>query len=86
MDRRVMGKLGVSVPLLGFGAMRLPLTKEETIDWPAAREMVDEAMASGVNYFDTSSVYHKGESEVFLGKALASYPRDSFYFANKMPI
>ena len=40
-------------------------------------------MASGINYYDTAYIYHEGESEVFLGKALANYKRDSFYVADK---
>ena len=40
-------------------------------------------MALGVNYYDTAYIYHGGESEVFTGKALAEYPRDSYYVADK---
>ena len=40
-------------------------------------------MAQGVNYYDTAYVYHSGESESFLGKALKKYPRDSYYLATK---
>ena len=63
---------------LGMGCMRLPV-----IDGDDAR--VDEAMASGVNYYDTAWGYHNGNSEIALGKALAKHPRDSFYLADKFP-
>lgn len=36
-----------------------------------------------MNDFDTAYIYHGGESEVFLGKALAKYPRDSYSLADK---
>jgi len=67
---------------LGMGAMRLP-TDENGIDHKKAEEIIDYVYKNGVNYFDTAYIYHGGESEVFLGKALAKYPRDSYYIADK---
>lgn len=40
-------------------------------------------MEAGINYYDTAYIYHNGESEVFVGKALRDYPRDSYYVADK---
>ena len=78
---------GESTSLLGFGCMRLPVGKDGKIDRPAAQKMVDEAMKSGINYYDTAYMYHNGESESFMGEALvARYPRDSFYLATKLPV
>lgn len=37
----------------------------------------------GINYYDTAYIYHGGESERFVGKALAEYKRESFYVADK---
>lgn len=72
---------------LGMGAMRLPVVDEDDarIDEAAAFEMVDLAMKSGVNYYDTAWGYHNGNSELVMGKALARYPRESFYLATKFP-
>ena len=80
----------VRLSALGFGIMRLP-TKTEgertVIDRAYATALVDIALASGINYFDTAYVYHGGESEAFLGEALVSrYPRDSYYLADKYHI
>ncbi len=83
--RRQYKNTGMSLPLLGFGMMRLP-QKDDKIDEETARSMVDRAMAAGVNYFDTAWMYHDGESENFVGKALAKYPRESYYVTSKMPI
>ena len=55
------------------------------IDEAAAEAMVDRAMAAGVNYFDTAWGYHAGNSERVMGRALAKYPRESFYLADKFP-
>lgn len=73
--------------LLGFGAMRLPRLNDQTqeIDKEKAFEMIDYAMAHGVNYYDTSYVYHAGLSEPFLGEALSRYPRESYHIATKLP-
>jgi len=76
---------GIEVSRLGFGAMRLPVGGDRKIDWAKAAAMVDKAVESGVNYFDTAYLYHGGESELFLGEALKKYPRDSYYLATKMP-
>lgn len=70
---------------LGMGNMRLPILDGDAsrIDVPKARALVDRCMAGGVNYYDTAYIYHGGQSEKFLGQALASYPRESFYVADK---
>lgn len=72
---------------LGMGAMRLPVVDgdDSRIDESAAFEMVDIAMKSGVNYYDTAWGYHNGNSELVMGKALARYPRETFYLATKFP-
>ena len=71
---------------LGFGTMRLPLVEgSKTIDQEAVQTMTDLAMAAGVNYYDTAWPYHDGNSETSIAKALAKYPRDSYYIADKYP-
>ena len=55
----------------------------ELRDYEKAQAIIDSAMKSGINYYDTAYIYHGGRSEEFLGAALAKYPRDSFYVADK---
>lgn len=78
---------GMKLSALGFGAMRLPVIDgdDSKVDEAAAMKMVDTAMADGINYYDTAWGYHDGNSELVMGKALAKYPRDSFYLATKFP-
>lgn len=78
---------GMQLSALGMGAMRLPTVNgnDAEIDSAAAEEMVAYAMEQGVNYYDTAWGYHDGNSELVMGKALAKYPRDSFYLATKFP-
>ena len=76
---------GEKLSLLGFGAMRLPVDEQQRIDEAQVQQMVDAAIAGGVNYFDTAYPYHGGQSERVLGRALARHPRGSYYLADKYP-
>ena len=79
---------GEQLSLLGFGTMRLPLIPGGTgadVDQKRLDEMVDYAIAHGVNYFDTAFPYHESMSEIVVGKSLARYPRDKFKLATKYP-
>ncbi len=70
---------------LGMGNMRLPVlnNNNKDIDYHKGQEMIDFCYKQGINYYDTAFIYHEGESEVFLGKALSQYPRESYYIADK---
>ena len=77
------------VSLLGYGMMRLPLIPSpdgthDTIDQDAVNELVDYAIAHGVNYFDTAPVYVQGGSEKSTAIALKRYPRDKYFIATKL--
>lgn len=85
ISRRTIGTDKLSVPLLGLGAMRLPVLADGEINYPEAKKIIDRAMTCGVNYFDTAWIYHNGKSENFLADALDEYPRDSYFIADKMP-
>ena len=79
--------IGRKISKLGFGLMRLPKLRdgEETIDRDEAFRLIDLAIESGVNYFDTAYVYHGGDSEAFAKEALSRYPRESYCLATKLP-
>ena len=73
---------------LGFGWMRLPVKSDDQkdIDFDLVGKMVDEYMAAGFNYFDTSWVYHDGKSENAIKECLVKRkPRESFILASKLP-
>ena len=76
---------GEKVSALGFGAMRLPLLEDKSIDQEQVQRMTDYAMEHGVNYYDTAYPYHNGYSELSLGQALAKYPRENYLLADKFP-
>lgn len=80
---------GIKLSTLGMGNMRLPVKKDvdgTPIDRTEAQKIIDAAMAGGINYYDTAYVYHSGESEDFVGEAMAEYPRESYYLATKFSI
>lgn len=85
MEKRTLEKIGAKVSLLGFGCMRFPSNNGE-INMEKVQAMVDRAYESGVNYYDTAYVYGGGDSEKAIGRALSKYSRESFYFADKLPV
>lgn len=91
MTYRTNPKTGDRVSLLGFGMMRLPSVGgrsaregNEGIDQEMVNRMVDHAIANGVNYFDTSPAYCRGQSEKATGIALSRHLRDSYFIATKL--
>lgn len=75
----------INLSRLGFGLMRLPVNQDGTINEQETEQMIDYAIAHGVNYFDTAWPYHGGMSEIIAGKILKKYDRNSFYLASKFP-
>ena len=71
--------------LLGFGAMRLPLNDDGSVDAATTKRMVELSIEKGVNFFDTAYPYHNGESERIMGDILENFPRNSYYLATKYP-
>ena len=91
MTYRTTPTTGDKVSLLGYGCMRWPLMPDpngeegaEIVDQEAVNDLVDYALAHGVNYFDTAPPYVRGMSEEATGKALSRHPRDSYFIATKM--
>ena len=89
MTYRTNDKKGDRVSLLGYGCMRWPTLpspdgRGNVIDQDAVNELVDYAIAHGVNYFDTSPVYVQGWSEKSTGIALKRHPREKFLIATKL--
>ena len=88
MTFRTNPNTGDQVSLLGYGMMRLPMKEgTEEFDQELINYQIDYAIEHGVNYFDTSPVYCRGESERCTGialKAQSRLPRDKYFVATKL--
>ena len=91
MTYRTNHNTGDKVSILGYGCMRWPTIEggsardqRSKIDQESVNELVDYAIAHGVNYFDTSPVYCQGMSEEATGIALSRHPRNTYFIATKM--
>ncbi|MDK2833861.1 MAG: uncharacterized protein PWR29_107 [Methanolobus sp.] len=82
---RKMPRSGDKLSILGFGAMRLPVKEDRSIDETRATRQVRDAIDQGVNYVDTAWPYHMGASEPFMARALADGYREKVKVATKLP-
>jgi aryl-alcohol dehydrogenase-like predicted oxidoreductase len=70
MEMRRIGSLSVSLAGLGCNNFGWRIDREKP------QQVVDAALAAGMNFFDTADIYGKTQSEVFLGQALGNRRRD----------
>jgi aryl-alcohol dehydrogenase-like predicted oxidoreductase len=71
LERRKIGALEVS--LTGLGCNNFGWR----IDAAQSRHVVETALDSGINFFDTADIYDTGRSEEYLGRALADRRREA---------
>lgn len=83
MQTRVLGKTGLELPILSFGASSLG-QEFRSVQLDEALESVRVALDCGLNFIDTSPFYGRGMSEVLLGIALRGVPRDSYTLCTKL--
>src|SRR5258708_13526462 len=83
METRPLGKTGLQLPILSFGASSLgqefrPVTLNDAL------ASVRAALDCGLNFIDTSPFYGRGMSEVLRGVALSDIPRESYFLCSKL--
>ena len=83
MERRPLGKTGLTLPVLSFGASSLGQEFRQ-VDVNEALRSVHVALDCGMNFIDTSPYYGRGMSEVLLGVALRDVPRDRYLLGTKL--
>src|SRR5271155_1320799 len=82
MEFRQLGKSGLQVPILCFGAATFGGGSEffracGQTDDAEATHLIDICLEGGVNFFDTADVYSQGLSEEILGQAIQHVPRET---------
>lgn len=87
MEYRFLGRSGLKVPVLSFGAGTFGGTGPLFGAWgntdvEEARRLIDICLEAGVNLFDTADVYSGGASEEVLGAAIKGR-RDSVLISTK---
>ena len=85
MIYRTLGRTGLKVSQLGFGAMRLPMTEingKQVVNRELAIPMIHRAFELGVNYIDTAVGYCNEDSQRAVGEALKGW-RDKIVVSTK---
>lgn len=83
MQTRSLGRTGLELPILSFGASSLG-QEFRSVSLDEALRSVRVALDCGLNFIDTSPFYGRGMSEVLLGIALRDVPRDSYLLGSKL--
>jgi L-galactose dehydrogenase len=83
MQTRPLGRTGLDVPILAFGASSLG-QEFRSITLDEALGSVRTALDCGMNLIDTSPFYGRGMSEVLLGVALRGVPRGDYLLCTKL--
>jgi len=83
MEKRVLGRTGHEVSVVGLGTWQLGS------DWGSVKEedalaVLEAAVESGVTFFDTADVYGDGRSEQLIGRFLRERPDAGVFVATKM--
>ncbi|KAB7769061.1 aldo/keto reductase [Xanthomonas sp. LMG 12461] len=80
---RALGRSGVQLSTLGFGAAPIGNLYAE-VDDAVALAAVADAYAAGIRHFDTAPYYGYGLSEQRLGQGLRGLPRASYTLSTKV--
>ncbi len=83
MEYRVLGKTGLKVSALSFGASSMG-SVFRPVDEAEGIRAVHVALNLGINLIDVSPYYGLTKAETVLGKALKGIPRDTYYLATKV--
>jgi L-galactose dehydrogenase len=83
MKTRPLGRTGLHLPILSFGASSLG-QEFRRVKLEEALESVATALECGLNFIDTSPFYGRGMSEVLLGIALRDVPRSNYLLCTKL--
>ncbi len=78
LPRRMLGRTGVGVTMLGVGGWHLGRMAERD-----AQATIEAAIEGGIRFFDSAESYQSGGSERFLGRFLVPKYRDDVFLMTK---
>jgi aryl-alcohol dehydrogenase-like predicted oxidoreductase len=89
MEYVKLGSTGLDVSRICLGCMSYGEPDRGAHPWSldeeASRPFIKDALAAGINFFDTANVYSDGSSEEIVGRALADFARrDEIVLATKV--
>lgn len=95
INYRKLGKTNMIVSPLSIGSGQISwgvkFDKSDESEFPVPVSgheekiaLMREAVKHGINYIDTAPFYGAGKSEILVGMALKTLPRESFYIATKV--
>ncbi|MGV8956087.1 MAG: aldo/keto reductase [Cypionkella sp.] len=86
MDYINLGRTGLKISRLAMGCMTFgsPKWAPWVLDEAQSRPILEKAIELGINFFDLADMYSGGESEVVVGRVLASQPRHKLVLATKL--
>ena len=73
MERRILGRTGREVSVVGLGTWQLGADWGEVTE-AEARDVLEAATAAGVTFLDTADVYGDGRSEQVIGGFVRDHP------------
>ena len=83
MKTRPLGKSGIDLPILSFGASSLG-AEFRSVALDEVMLSTKTAIDLGMNFIDTSPFYGRGMSEIMLGLGLKGIPRDKYLLGSKL--
>jgi aryl-alcohol dehydrogenase-like predicted oxidoreductase len=84
MKYRRLGRSGISVSEIGFGAWTIGMDWwDKKIDDDEAIRMLKKAYDLGINFYETADVYGKGRSEKLLARAFNDARNDDIIYSTK---
>jgi 1-deoxyxylulose-5-phosphate synthase len=80
-----LGETGLEVSRLCLGCLNFGSERDWMMnDRDASIDIIERALALGVNFFDTANAYSHGESESILGEAIQESDREELVIATKV--
>jgi voltage-dependent potassium channel beta subunit len=81
MHYRRLGRSGLKVSEISLGSW---ITFGNQVEEKIASDLIHAAYEQGINFFDNADIYANGQSEIVMGKAISSLPREALVIASKV--